>query len=89
MNGLCNCINMCRIPDVETDGGRYPMPEHSPHCNDFKQKEFVRLECSHGSFIMEPNEAQALISEGDEKYTTTIVMLTQDQFDNLHEFTGF
>lgn len=80
---------MCRVPDVETQGGRYPMPEHAPNCSQFKQEPFVRLECSQGSFIMEPHEAKALLDDTDEEYTASTVMLTRDQFDNMKEFTGF
>lgn len=85
----CNCITMCRVPDAETLGGRYPIPKHAPRCNEFKQEEFTRLECPHGSFIVEPNEAQALLDDADEEYTVSTVMLTRDQFDNIKEFTGF
>lgn len=32
----CNCKSVCRIPDIETMDGKYPMPDHAPMCNEHR-----------------------------------------------------
>lgn len=91
---MCNCKSMVRIPDSETMNGKYPMPVHSPACEDFTQEEFTRLEYDGTYCIMEPHEAKAMIadencSEDGVVYDVSTVLLTRDQFDNLKEFEGF
>lgn len=91
---MCNCLTMVRIPDIETENGKYPIPVHAPACEDFKQEEFTRLEYDGTICIMEPHEAKAMIadeycSEDGVVYDESTVLLTRDQFENLSEFHGF
>lgn len=87
----CNCLTMCRVPDVETLGGRFPMPTHAPNCNEFKQIEFMVLELDGAKCVMTPEQFRLAVAvlNDEEEYKCSSVILTQDQFDNLAEFTGF
>lgn len=85
----CNCRTMVRIPDVETDDGKYPMPDHHRNCNIYKLERFVKISTDKVSFIVEPAQVQEITNNIDSKFVLTDVFLTQDQFDNLKEFSGF
>jgi len=80
---------MVRIPDVETDDGKYPMPDHHRNCNIYKLERFVKISTDKVSFIVEPAQVQEITNNIDSKFVLTDVFLTQDQFDNLKEFSGF
>ena len=80
---------MVRLPDVETQSGKYPMPEHAVSCEDYKQECFVRLKHYRGTCLMEVNEASDLQDFGGVIYQTEDVFLTRDQFNNIPEFSGF
>lgn len=85
---MCNCKTWCRMP-TEENGGKYPLSDHAPGCEDFKQEPFTRLELDGSSCVMTQDEAEAMLVESDEQYTVTTVMLTRDQFERMHEFEGF
>lgn len=88
---MCNCATVCRVPDVETSDGRWPMPAHSPACEDFKQERFVRLKYDGSWCVMEPDDAQDTIGDAPigVEYEVEDVFLTRDQFEALPEFAGF
>ena len=90
---MCNCMTMCRVPDVETENGRWPIPEHAPSCEDFKQERYIRLYDADGenSFI-DTQENQYSYMASDEFKGSGLrqedVYLTDDQFESLPEFQG-
>lgn len=86
---MCNCRTWCRVPDAEPGGGKYPLSDHHPNCEDYKTEPFTRLEHDGTTCVMEPREAEAMLAESDEQYTVTTVMLTRDQFERMPEFNGF
>jgi hypothetical protein len=77
------------LPDIETENGKYPMPEHAPMCNEHQKIKFVRLTYDGISCLMTPDDALDLEKDGDTKYEKSDVFITQDQFDNLPEFAGY
>lgn len=86
---MCNCRTMVRLPDIETQDGRYPMPEHAPNCEDFKLHTFARVTLDGVSCVMKKEEAQRMTFDDDSEYEITDIFLTQDQFDNMEDFGGF
>lgn len=84
---LC-CKNWCRDWS-ETQGGKYPISDHAPGCENYNQEEFTRIENDDTACVMEPSEAEAMVNDSEEKYTVTLVMLTRDQFERMSDFTGF
>lgn len=85
----CTCSAVCRIPDIETENGRWPMPHHSPMCDEHTKEMFVRVELDGSWCVMEPCEAHEMVSDTSEEYKTEYVYLTRDQFNSLPEFEGF
>lgn len=85
---MCNCLTICRLPDIETDG-RWPRPEHSPACEDYKTEKFVCVSYGGQWCLMEPDEAKTFIAESGDEYKTEEIFLTRDQFEALPEFDGF
>ena len=85
---MCNCKMWCRIPTDE-NGGKYPMSNHHPDCEDFHQEPFTILEYDGVHCVMEPHEAEAMLAESEEEYIISTVMLTRDQFEHMQEFEGF
>lgn len=83
---MCNCVNWCRDWH-ETQGGKYPPSEHAPGCDDYRPREFARIEYDGAACIMEPAEAATIVADGG--YAVTTIMITQDQFDRMAEFSGF
>lgn len=90
MVGLCRCRRnqFLRDPHEETQGGKYPMPDHHPECDAFVQEEFGRIELEGDWCICEMRDIDAM-TEGEHGCTVTTVKLTRDQFENLPEFGGF
>ena len=90
---MCNCSTMRRIPDVETENGRWPVPRHAPKCEDFKQQRYIRLFDSEGNGFIDTVENQCPFMASDEFKETELrqedVYLTEDQFNNLPTFKGF
>ena len=89
---MCNCQTACRIPDIETDNSRWPVPRHAPMCEDYKTERFVRLVYDGSWCVMEPDDAKDMIADGiaeGEEYQAEDVFLTRDQFGALPEFSGF
>ena len=91
---MCNCQTMCRVPDVETENGRWPMPLHAPNCEDFKTEQYVRVGFD-GSWCIMTADDEAdyrkdvnLYGDPDE-YKYEYIYLTNDQFNSLPEFAGF
>jgi hypothetical protein len=85
---------MCRVPEVETQGGKFPMPEHHTNCTEYKPIRFVRLMYDGKSCVTTPQDADDIINDVDNEsesltYVIEDVYISQDQFDNLKEFTGF
>jgi len=84
---------MCRIPDVETENGRWPMPIHAPKCEDFKTERYIRLFDDDGnSFIDTANKMYEFMSSMEFEvgnFKQEDVCLTTDQFNNLEELQGF
>lgn len=86
---MCNCATMCRIPDIEAENGRWPIPRHAPFCNEYKEERFVRQTYDGAWCILEPGDAEDMVANSSEEYQTEDVFLTRDQFDALPEFSGF
>ena len=90
---MCNCKSMCWIPGQITDNGRWPMPNHHPNCEDFKQKRYIRLFDDEGnSFIDFAEKMYEFMSSMEFKegnFKQEDVYLTVDQFNKLDEHTGF
>jgi hypothetical protein len=74
---------------TDDNGGKYPISNHAPGCEDFKQEPFTRLEYDGTACVMEPHEAGAMLADSDEEYIVSTVMLTRDQFERMPEFQGF
>lgn len=89
MNTNCTCLTMCRDPAIETLGGKYPMPTHHANCKAYKSVKFVSLTYDGHSCVMTPQDAIDTENDGDTVYEKVEIYLTQDQFDNMKEFTGF
>jgi len=65
------------------------MSNHAPYCDEFKQEEFTRLTLDKITCVMDPREAMAMLTESDEPYVVSMIMLTRDQFERMSEFDGF
>ena len=85
---MCNCISWARIP-TEENGFKYPMSNHHPLCKYFKVYPFILLEIDGIKCVMDTAEAEAMLTDSDEQYSISTVMLTRDQFDRMDEFHGF
>ena len=86
---MCNCIAVCRLPDIETNNGQWTMPRHAPMCEDYKIERFVRLIYDGNWCVMTPDDAADTIADSNDEYQIEDVFLTPDQFDALPEFSGF
>lgn len=86
---LCKENNWCRDLSDGTHGGKYPISDHHPACDEYRLEEFTILEHDGVRCIMEKHEADEVVREGDEEYTVSSVLLTRDQFENIPEFQGF
>lgn len=86
---MCNCMRICRLPDIETSNGRWPLPEHAPVCEDYRLEEFIVVEYDGSRCVMEPKEAQEMVADSSEEYAVSTVWITRDQFENMSEFDGF
>ena len=91
---MCNCQKMCRIPDIETQDGKYPQPIHAENCEDFKQEKFTVIEHDGARCIMNKNDGsdylkQINLYEDPGEYKVSSVLLTIDQYERLPEFLGF
>ena len=86
----CECFSWARIPE-EKNGGKYPMSLHAPHCKNYKEERFVRISFDGSHCLLTPNEAKAYLEDCEDPnvYEVSDVFITQDQFENLAEFTGF
>lgn len=85
----CNCSTVCRFPDIETQDGKYPRPNHAPMCNEYKAIKFARVGCDGTFFVAAHEDAKDFISDSTLEYVIEDVYLTQDQFDKIKEFEGF
>jgi hypothetical protein len=85
---FCNCRSWCRDWS-ETQGFKFPASNHAPGCNLYRQEPFTALEYDGSRCLMEPNEADAIVADAPGQYTTSTVMLTRDQFEQLPEHAGF
>lgn len=91
---MCNCTKVCRLPDIETQDGRYPMPVHAQCCEDYKLIKFKRVMLGKSWFITTSEDAIGFMDdvkydEDADQYQYEDVELTRDQFENLPEFMGF
>lgn len=82
----CTCRSWVRQPDIETQNGKYPMPDHHLNCGEYKLIAFARLIHDGLSCVMEQNEALEVVKDIEGPYELCNVYLTRDQFENLPEF---
>jgi hypothetical protein len=85
---MCKENNWCRSWE-ETQGGKYPPAEHAPGCDEYKREEFTVLEHDGARCVMELREAREMLSDSEEEYTVSTVLLTRDQFERMSDFQGF
>jgi len=92
---MCSCKenHWCRTFE-ETLDGKYPISEHAPGCEEYRQQKYIRLEYDGTYCIMTPDDAMDYMDDceyekdaGEYKYEE--IYLTQDQFEKLPEFQGF
>ena len=90
---MCNCLTMCRVPEAETEGGRWPMPTHAKNCEDFKQNRYIRLFDDDGNsfidFVDKMHEFMRSMEFKAGNFKSEDIYLTIDQFNKLDEHTGF
>jgi len=91
---MCDCVTMCWIFDQITENGRFPVPNHHPKCEDYKAKRYIRLfDPDSGDGFIDTCENQYGYMSSDEFDSMNLrqedVVLTEDQFLKLKEFTGF
>lgn len=91
---MCNCSAMVRIPDQETNNGRWPMPLHHPKCEDYKTERFVRVGLDGQWCVMEPGDAidfmdDVKYDDDAERYIYEDIYITRDQYNSLPEMEGF
>ena len=85
---MCDCQQMVRTFE-ETQGGIYPPSNHAPSCQDYMQIKYLRLVIDNTAAIFEESEGLAIISESQDSYEVSEIMLTADQFERLPEFKGW
>ena len=85
---ICKEKDWCRTGE-ETQGGKYPLSNHAPGCDEYKQEKFIVIEHDGARCVMEQHEDNDMLSESEEEYTIYTIMLTRDQFDRMNEFQGF
>lgn len=85
---VCNCRSVVRLPDIETQNGKYPMPNHAPMCNMFVQEKFAKVCIDKTCCVVELNEVQSMIDDKTD-YEISDVYLTRDQFEKMKDFGGF
>ena len=90
----CNCVNARRIPDIETENGRWPMPDHLESCPQYKRIRYVRVKFDSSWFVMDAGDEADYRKDinlyGDpDEYKYENIYLTKDQFEKLPEFQGF
>ena len=79
----CNCLSMCRVLAEQ-----FAEP-HSPSCPNYKLERFVRIVAHGSSFLVEPDQVDAVIDNIDGEFTMTDVHMTRERFLSLAEFQGF
>lgn len=82
---MCNCSGMARTFE-ESKGGKLPIANHSPACEDYKLEKFIKISLDGAAAIFEESEAAEFT---DPEYKKEDVFLTRDQFDKLDEFAGW
>lgn len=76
----------------EMQRGKYPPSEHSQGCSEFKLKDFYSVVTTYdsgSSCIVDSIEEAEQIIRDDHELKIVPIKLTQDQFNNLHEFIGW
>ena len=84
------CYRHCR-DWRETNKGRLPASDHSPTCENYKLKEYVRIflkEDPNNGYIQEKNDPLPSVEYTGE-YGVEPFYLTEDQYKKLDEFQGF
>jgi hypothetical protein len=86
-----DCLTHCRDFYAETEGGRWPVPLHSPGCVHYKREKFFRVGLFGHSCIMTEQEKDDELSENpdEEDYDIEEVWLCRDQVESLPEFEGW
>ena len=76
---------------TETQGGKYPISDHAPGCDEYRVTPYIRFEAFGSSLLMTPSEAMDMLAcdDGEHAYTVSVVRLTEDQYERMDEFTGF
>lgn len=91
----CSCIDKRRYPEMETNGGKLPIPLHSPRCEEYRLETFYKVFIAGevdlgGSYIVESeSEAKESVRQEEDYLAYEEIKLTRDQFENLEEFDEF
>ncbi len=87
----CNCRSWCRDLQAESQNGKYPPPNHAPHCNAYVLEEFTVLTVDGSGCVLDQVEAAQFLADSDDptQYQQSTIKLTRDQFERLEEFEGW
>lgn len=91
---MCECQqqNWCRFFE-ETQGGKFPPSYHAPGCREYKPIKFIVATLDNVNCVVPASEffIKDYIDDpiNPDNFVFTEIMLTQDQFDNMEEFSGF
>lgn len=86
MDAYCECVYWART-DARSS-------RHHTNCPHFKEERFVRISMEGGATYLQPEaDLRPLLDEIKEagkgqKWTLELVLLTQDEYERLPEFTG-
>lgn len=87
---MCECASWRWIPDLITDNGRWPLPDHHPSCKEYKTEKYVRITFDSSYCVVNPIDAKEFADEDEHgEYEFADIDLTKDQFEKLPEFQGF
>ena len=96
--GMCNCMGLTRtFSELEGMGKSVPPSKHHPLCEDYALRAYSKIHLANGgsSLILIPDQVAEFIRQevdagaSEKDYEVTEIRLTQDQFENLPEFSGF
>ena len=86
------CINHARDFGGETEGGKWPVPLHSPGCVHFKKQKYFSVGLYGHASIMTGAQMEEMFSteeENKEDYDIKEVWLCPDQVESLPDFEGY
>lgn len=87
-----DCLYHARDFGRETEGGKWPVPLHSPGCVHFKRQKYFNVGLYGAYAVMtEAQKDETLEMDEGEEYDYDIqeVWLCPDQVDSLPDFEGF